>query len=247
MPTASERSFDEARRWRDLAGRWALEQTAHIWDDRPPTEKAVIRFFDPAEDLREKTQRSGYQLEDAALTSLAGFAAELAESEGRHWADGDADLATRAYEARRFLFADRIIHWAVPWLDAVGRCYAAFREPAHADRDFLLVVSDEMRVAPMIPGREGLVIDGEDSFGRVEPIGGISRWLSSLWSGHLLLEATWASLRSDGSEPSREDLAILYEAASSRWRGFGRRHPGSAQIWTDLASRADRTSRMLIE
>lgn len=245
MPTASERSFAEARHWSGLAKRWAQEEAHAMWEDRPPTEKAVIRYFDPVEDLAEKARRSGYQLEDETLSSLAGFAAELAESEGRHWENGDADLATRAFEGRRFLVGDRIIHWAVPWLDAVGRCYPGFREPAHADRDFLLEVADEMRVDPMIPGREGLVIEGEDAFGRIELVDEMNRWLSSLWSGHLILGATWASLRSEGSEPSLEELALLYEAAASRWLGVADRHPGSAQIWVDLAARASRTSELL--
>lgn len=245
MPTASERSFVEARRWRDLAKNWTHEEASVVWADRPPTEKDVIRYFDPVEDLSERARRSGYQLDDASLPALAHFAAELAESEGHHWANGDADLATRAYETRRFLVGDRITHWAVPWLDAVGRCYAGFREDAHGDRDFLLEVADEMRVEPVIPGQEGLVLEGEDAFGRIELVDDIARWLSSLWSGHLMLEATWESLRSEGGEPRPDDLALLYEAAASRWSGAADRHPGSAQIWSDLSARASRTSELL--
>ncbi|REK15591.1 MAG: hypothetical protein DWQ40_10175 [Actinobacteria bacterium] len=216
-----------------------------VWEDRPPTEKAVIRYFDPVHDLATKAERSGYQLDDASLPSLARFAADLAESEGRHWASGDADLATRAYEARRFLVGDRVIHWAVPWLDAVGRCYPGFREDAHADRDALLEIADEMRVEPVIPGQEGLVLEGEDAFGRIEPVDDLRRWLTSLWSGHLILKATWTSLRSEGDEPTLDDLALLYEAAAPRWRGVAQRHPGSAQIWIDLATRAERTEKLL--
>jgi len=245
MPTASERSFTEARRWSGLAKRWARDETPTFWDDRPPTEKAVIRYFDPVEDLATKAERSGHELEDSSLPSLARFAADLAESEGHHWANGDADLATRAYEARRFLVGDRIIHWAVPWLDAVGRCYPDLREDAHADRDLLLEIADEMRVAPVIPGQEGLVLDGEDAFGRIELVDDLRRWLSSLWSGHLTLQATWESLRSEGGEPALDDLALLYEAATSRWRGVAGKHPGSAQIWLDLSARARRTSNLL--
>jgi hypothetical protein len=245
MPTASERSFAEARRWHELAKKWTQEEASLIWDDRAPIEKAVIRYFDPVEDLVEKARRWEYQLGDVSLPSLARFAAELAESEGNHWANGDADLATRAYEARRFLVGDRIIHWAVPWLDAVGRCYPDFREDAHADRDSLLEIADEMRIEPVVPGTEGLVLEGEDAFGRTELVDEMERWLSSLWSGHLMLDATWASLRSEGGEPSFEELSLLYEAAASRWRGVAARHPGSAQIWTDLSARAGRTSNLL--
>ena len=245
MPTASERSLAEARRWAGLAKRWSREEADVLWDDRPPTERDVIRYFDPIEDLAEKARRSGYQLEDPSLPSLAGFAGDLADSEGRHWRDGDADLATRAYEARRFLVGDRIIHWAVPWLDAVGRCYPGFREDAHGDRDFLLEVADEMRVEPLLPGREGLVVEGEDTFGRIQLVDGLSQWLRSLWSGHLMLEATRASLRSEGTDPSLQTLALLYEVSASRWLGVAERHSGSAQIWTDLAARAQGTAQLL--
>lgn len=245
MPTATERSHAEARYWSGIAKRWARQEAPAIWEDRPPTEKAVIRYFDPVEDLAGKARRSGYRLEDATLPSLALFAAELAESEGHHWANGDADLATRSYEARRFLVGDRIIHWAVPWLDAVGRCYHDFREDAHADRDVVLEIADEMRVEPVVPGQEGLVLEGEDVFGRTEPMDQTEGWLASLWSGHLMLDATWASLRSEGHEPASEALSLLYEAAASRWRGVAGRHAGSAQIWLDLSTRASRTADLL--
>lgn len=244
MPTASEASFEEARRWNDLAERWVRNRVGVLWDDRPPTEKAVVVYFDPIEDLRNKALRSGHDLEDTSLPALARFAAELAGDEGRHWAAGEPDLATRAYELRRFLIGDRIVHWAVPWLDTVGRCYPGTREEAHADRDFLLAVADEMRIEPAVSGRVGLVIEGEDSYGRIEMVDAIDRWLSSLWSGHLMLEATWASLRSEGGDPSPDELALVYEIAEHRWLGLAERHPGSAQIWLDLATRARRTAQM---
>ena len=36
------------------------------------------------------------------------------------------------------LTSDRLIHWAVPWLDAAGRCYPSHRHRAHQARDVLL-------------------------------------------------------------------------------------------------------------
>ena len=246
MRTASETSFEEARRWSQLADRWGRDRSADIWDDRPPTEKAVVVYFDPAADLTKKAGRSGHDLQDASLPSLARFAAELAGDEGRHWAAGAADLATRAYEQRRFLVGDRVVHWAVPWLDAVGRCYPVTREEAHADRDFILAVADEMRVEPATQSRVGLVIDGEDAFGRLEVTDNLENWLRSLWSGHLILDATWASLSHQRGSPLSDELALLYEVAEQRWRGVAGRHPGSAQIWLDLATRACRTNSMLI-
>ncbi len=246
MPTASEASFEEALRWAETADQWAEARSSTLWDDRPPTEKAVVVYFDPIEDLKNKARRAGHDLEGDTLPELAHFAAALAESEGRHWAADEPDLATRAYELRRFLVGDRLIHWAVPWLDSVGRCYPDVREHAHGDRDFLLAVADEMRIEPVLPGRVGLVIEGEDSFGRIEMVDELDRWLTSLWSGHLMLGATWASLRSAGRDPSREELALVYEVAEHRWRGVAHRHPGSAQIWLDLAARAQRTTQLLV-
>lgn len=245
MPTASEASFEEARRWSDLADRWVRDRRADVWDDRPPTEKAVVVFFDPIEDLTSKARRSGHDLEDDSLPALARFAAQLADGEGRHWSAGEADLATRAYELRRFLIGDRLAHWAVPWLDAVGRCYPATREEAHADRDFILAVADEMRIEPAISGRVGLVVEGEDSFGPLETPHELDTWLNSLWSGHLILRATWTSLTADRFAPPLDELALLYEVAGHRWRGMAEQHPGSAQIWLDLSARAGRTVEML--
>ena len=245
MPTASEASSEEARRWSGLAERWGRDRWPEVWDDRPPTEKAVIVYFDPIEDLTSKARRSGHDLADASLPALARFAADLAGDEGLHWSAGEADLATRAYEQRRFLIGDRVAHWAVPWLDAVGRCYPATREKAHADRDFILAVADEMRIEPAVSGRIGLVIEGEDSYGPLEMSDDLDRWFSSLWSGHLILRATWASLRGELPYPSYDELALLYEVAGQRWRGVAGRHPGSAQIWLDLSARADRTVELL--
>lgn len=245
MPTASETSLDESRRWTRLAERWLQGRNPTIWADRPPTEKSVVVFFDPVEDLELKARRGGFHLRDNSLPELAGFAADLAATEARHWESGSADLATEAYERRRFLVGDRVIHWAVPWLDAVGRCYPSTRGDAHSDRDFLLGLGDTMRLQPLLAGREGLVIEGEDSYGTVEMIGEVERWLDSLWSGHLILDATWASLRSEGAEPTGTELALLYEVAASRWMGVSARHPGTAQLWADLAARASRTSEAL--
>lgn len=257
MPTASERSAAEADRWSRLAGRWGEESAKGLWDDRPPTERAVIVFYDPVRDLAKRAAGWGYELAGPDLGSLALFAAALARAEAEGWQSGIGDVATRAYEARRFLLADRILHWAVPWLDATGRWYPQFSDSTRDDRDFLLDLADDMRVAPTAPGSEGLVVEGEDSYGRIGRIGDVDRWISSLWSGHLMLSAEWDGISDAGrGGPSSEaplgaitggDLAPLYQAASNRWAEVAERHPGSAQIWTDLAERARATDRYLRE
>lgn len=234
MPTASEASFEEARRWIEVADRWG---PTVLWEDRPPTEKAVVVFFDPSEDLAKRAEKWSHELTDSALRSLARFAAALADAEGRHWESGDADLATRVYEARRFLVGDRIIHWAVPWLDAVVRCYPEFSDAAGADRDFLLDVGDEMRVEPLIPDREGMVVKGEDSLGRVAMVGGMERWVSSVWSGRVSMGVE--------VQLAPDEMAGLYMQSARHWTDLAATNPGSAQIWTDLAERASRTGEML--
>lgn len=232
MPTASERALTEAAGWQRLAGHWGSQETPEVWADRPPREKDVVVFYDPREDLDKRVGDWGHRLPDHDLASLAQFAAALAGTEAEGWDSGAGDIATRAYEARRFLLGDRVLHWAVPWLDAVEQSSAKHRGHAQADRDFLLNLADEMRVAPAIPGREGLVAEGEDSFGPLDTNANQDAWVSSLWSGHLILGPT-------------EDLATDYRAAATRWRAVAVRHPGSAQIWADLADRATTTAANL--
>ena len=246
MPTASERARDEKDLWAQFAVRWDRTSVPDLWVDRPPAEKSVVLFHDPEADLDKRAKRWGYRLPDHDLSSLATYAAGLAEAEESGWASAQPDVATRAYEDRRFLLSDRIIHWAVPWLDTVGRCYPGHRAEAHADRDMLLALGDEARVAPALPGTEGIHAVGEDSFGPLE-VPDSPEPIRSLWSGALILDATVRSLASATGyvEPSDEDLAFLFEASSARWKGLGTRHPGSAQLWFDLSARAARTAQRL--
>lgn len=253
MPTASEASTAEAARWSELASHWSEESAEDVYGDRPPTERAVVVFYDPVEDLNRRAGQWGHRFDDHTLPSLAVFAAGLARTEAEGWESGAGDLATRAYEARRFLLGDRVLHWAVPWLDTVGRCYPGYRSHAHGDRDFLLSVGDEMRVSPVMPGNEGLVLEGEDSYGPRADQAGHPLWLKSLWSGHLLLDITLrrvSGVGPDGPVPDPGsldggDLSLLYETAEQRWRGVAARHPGSAQIWLDLSGRAATTRAAL--
>jgi hypothetical protein len=160
-------------------------------------------IYNPGSDIDRRAREWGHQLVGHDLGSLALFAAALASTEAGAWDDGTLDVATRAYEARRFLLSDRIIHWAVPWLLSSG---------AVDDADFLLDLGDEMRVAPALAGREGLVVEGEDAFGPLDQSDGI-------WSG-------WV-----GSSTQPDDIHGF-------WTKLAEQHPGSAQLWLDLAARA---------
>ena len=114
----------EAEQWIELARRWRRE----TWDDVVPSEHAVVGFFDPGSDLDRRARQWSHQFTGYELADLAAFSAGLAAAEADGWETGDHPLATRAYTARRMLLSDRLLHWAVPWLDAMGRCYPPQRE-----------------------------------------------------------------------------------------------------------------------
>ncbi len=200
----------------------------------------MIRFYDPGPDIERRADLWGLHLNRHDLSSLAGFAAGLAEEESRAWKSGAPDLAMRAYEARRFLLADRIMHWAVPWLDAVSRACPAYAAGATSDRDGLLALGDEMRAAPLISGREGLRPEGEDAYG---PTGTVEEpgWFESLWSGVVLLGFD----RAPADRAARPELAAVYQAAAARWMTMAANHAGSAELWSDLADRAAASARWL--
>lgn len=234
MPTASERARVEAAGWAQLAEHWSQEAAPDLWQDRPPTENHVVVFHDPKDDLHHRGHRWGHHFEETDLESLALFAAGLAQAEADAWDSNQPDVATKAYEDRRFLLGDRVIHWAVPWLETVRLHHPPYETLAQSDRDFLLRLADEMRVAPILPGTEGLVVDGDDSFGPTSKWQGHHKWLTSLWSGALVFKIH------EGA-----DLALYYADSALRWEAMAIAHDGSAQLWMDLAIRAANTARLL--
>lgn len=231
----------EARWWRRMADRWSAAARPEMWADRPAKEAAVVVFHDPAADLERRAAGWGHSLPGHGLDALSEFAAGLASAEGEAWRSGHSDVAVRAFEDRRFLLADRILHWAVPWLETVGRCYPEQRREAHADREGLLDLAETMRAAPMLAGPEGVYPPGEDAFGPTEIDVPLSRWLESLWSGSLVLEATRRSM----GDADVETLVTLYEVDAARWRRLAVRYPGSAALWHDLGQRAEATATRL--
>jgi hypothetical protein len=214
MPTASDKAAAERDGWARLSTRWG--------DTAEATELATVVYFDPTDDLASRAARWGYDLPNVSLSDLASFAAGLAEAESAAWFEGTPDIATRAYEERRFLVSDRIIHWAVPWL--VGN-------DGSKDAEFLLVLGDEMRVAPQLADNEGMKPAGEDSYGPMSPDND-DRWRTSLWSGALI--------------PTTEENPVdAYLTAAERWSRLAQAHPGSAALWLDLARRATTTANQL--
>ncbi|MGB7860805.1 MAG: hypothetical protein WBM90_09935 [Acidimicrobiia bacterium] len=224
MHTASERARQERDSWATLADHWSSDRVPDLWDVRVPSERAVIVFHDPSDDLNRRAREWSHQLPSHQLGALALFAASLAETEAHAWDQSALDVATRAFESRRFLFADRIVHWAVPWLVFAKSLQPDVTTAAQGDIGFLLALGDEMRVAPVLTGREGLVIEGEDSYGPLEEVS-----TESLWAGMVVIDA---------ANPPPPDR---FGEAARIWSEFANLHPGSAQLWLDLAHRARAT------
>ncbi len=100
-------------------------------------------------------------------------------------------------------------------------------------RQTLLELGDRLRSAPALGGTEGTVPPGHDSFGPLE----LAEELGTVRTGLILL------LPSRKCPP--EVLPQLHEEAASRWRGLAWQNEGTAQLWTDLAARADATAERL--
>lgn len=234
----------------------ALPAVLAAGPDPGPVEFQVTGF-DPAPDLDRRTGRWGHTLPSPDLGQLARFAAGLAVAEAEAWERDDSSVATRAFEDRRFLAGDRILHWAVPWLDAAGRCHGDVREPAHHLRDLLLDLGDRLRPVPDLTGGEGTTLPGHDSVGPVDPDRPLEVWIGSLLSGVVVMRATLSALRGEEvesrsiepawlSEPGfTAYLAEVYRVAAGRWQGLAGTHQGTARLWVDLAARATRTATLL--
>ncbi len=206
-PGAAEAARAEAATWSRLAGLGLP----------PATEAEVVRFYDPGPDLDRRAGAWGHRLPGHHFAELARFAAALATAEAEAWQRDEPHVATRAYEDRRFLVGDRIVHWVMPWLDAEG---------AIAARDLLLELGDLHRPAPA--GGEGAAPPGEDAFGPLAVEAPLADRVRSLWSGIVL--------------GARLATPELYEQASARWRSLAAAHPGTAGLWRDLAARAAGTA-----
>lgn len=220
----------------------------------PPALEQRVTGFDPTSDLTRRASAWSYRLERGDLADLARFAGGLAEAEAGGWAGDDPVMATRAYADRRFLVSDRIVPWAIPWSDLVGRCHPELRQAGHRVRDLLLAVSDNLRVAPWLSGDEGLAPPGEDSYGPRPPR--LPEDLAVLGCGTVIFAATLTSMGASGEVISGErmldqvapsDLIALFEITAGRWAALAEAHHGSARLWRDLAWRAEYTRKWLVD
>jgi hypothetical protein len=261
MPISSESAAAsvarrEAESWAGLADLWDRGAVTSGVADRPLTEAAIVPEFDPAEDLSRRASRWGHRLPDAGFVAIARFAAGLAAAEADGWDRTDHVVATRALEDRRFLLADRIMPWAVPWFDAASRCFPELREPSVHTRTVLLELGEHHRPAPVLAAREGLTIPGHDGFGPLDAPAEPAARLRSLWGGAIVFTRTLRSLLGAADldwdaavmralDTKRADLVTMYGVAVARWRRMAAEYPGTAAYWLDLAQRAAHTGRLL--
>ena len=258
MPTtpAADSATAESDSWAHIAARWSGELHSDVWRDLPPIEARVIPEVKPEEDLQRRARRWGYRLADADLSDLATFAAALAVAEAEAWVSGDGVLATQAYEERRFLAADRVVPWAVPWLMAVGRCFPETRVDATEASTGLLRIGEQHRLGPALTGHEGLRPPGNDGYGPTDEPLELADRLGSLWGGRVVFKRSVSSMTGacgGGRRPGprwladgefRRDVATWYEVAAMRWQRMATEYPGTAGYWTDLARRARFTAQI---
>jgi len=248
----------EAVLWADLTQEWAPARHPVLWDDLPPTEAAVVRYYQPEDDLERRARYWGYEFGERDLADLCRLGAALAKAEAEAWGRDEPHIATRAYADRRFLLGDRLLHWGVPWLEAAGRCHPPERPAAEPARLTLLELGDRLRPAPVLTeGTEGLFAPGEDSYGPKEPPAPLPDFMLSVWSGRVVMKATLDSL--GGAQVAERAVPVewmsdpemltmlrfMYEVAAPRWRRIAEEHPGSARLWLDLAARAGHTAELL--
>jgi len=255
---AAAAARSEATRWVGLSTEWTPGRHPGLWEDLPPTEASVVRYYQPDQDLERRARHWGYQFAARDISDLCRLGAALALAEADAWDRDEPHIATRAYQDRRFLLGDRLLHWAVPWLDAAARCHPAERPVAEPARLALLGLGDRLRPAPALTtGTEGLFAPGEDSFGPVQEPAELLDFILSVWSGRVVLKATLDSLGGADNghravprlwltDPEKRTLLhYMFQVAAPRWDRVASEHPGSARLWHDLAGRARRTAGVL--
>lgn len=217
--SAADAARDEAQQWAFVA---SLADLLTQGGAIVPTE-LTITGFDPSADLRRRSQGWSHTLADHSLASLARFGAGLAEAEAGAWERSDPSVATRALSDRRFLLGDRIVHWSVPWLVSFGVAEPASGPEAVAVVERLLALGDRHRPAPALTGPEGMFPPGCDSIGDLPD--GLD--LTTFANGWVF------------ADPPAEFGPEPFRAAAALWTDLADAHPGTAQLWYDMARRAD--------
>ena len=254
---AATKAAEEAQLWATIAADWMGSEHFHIWGDVPGNERSVVHLYDPANELQRRAKYWQYDCAGHDLADVALFSAGLAQAEADAWLDDRAHVATKAYEDRRFLLGDRIMHWAVPWLEMIRIWHPDRSERAAATQKALLGIGEVHRPAPALTGTEGLVVPGFDGYGPLESDESLPDAMLSVLSGMVisvrqLSDLRYADLSVRRIEESwmsdagfRKALRSQFLTAGARWDQLAAEFPGSAQLWMDLAHRASRTAGMI--
>jgi hypothetical protein len=126
----------------------------------PDAREQDVTGYDPLDDLDRRGRWWNHRFVSARLVEVLAFGVALAEAEAAAWASDDGVVATRAFEDRRFLYSDRLVHWVVP---------LSFSAPEAAEfRNLMLELGDRLRPAPIMTGDEGIHPPGEDAFGPID-------------------------------------------------------------------------------
>lgn len=173
---------------RDLE-EWS-ELLAHAGHVLSGAREVSVTGYDPIEDLNRRGRWWGHRFSTDLLSDVVAFGLALAQVEVAAWEADDPVVATRAFEDRRFLFSDRLVHWVVPLTFGI--------EAAEPVRSLMLAMGDRLRPAPLLTGDEGLHPPGEDSYGSHDlhlaiDLGSGERW-TALAEAHPGTARLWRDL-----------------------------------------------------
>lgn len=217
-----------------------------------PYELGIVGGFDPTRALVSVMEQWDYRPRTLLLPELVRFGGYLAAISADAAENSDVATARRARTARRRLLADRIVHWAVPWLDAIVRSEPEVAMAAREARDILLGLAETHRAAPVPEGSEGLLVPGFDGYGPIHT--DLADTLSTLRCGDVLGEPVLESIGlglSGYTLPLTTNQALAlgrhFLTVQQRWDYLAGRAPGSSQYWRDLAGRARLTTQRVLK
>ena len=225
---------EELRSWSDLADQ--ADRLLVGWDDLRPVEVAVVEVYNPAFDLQRRADKWSHKFKAGELPELLRFLAGLALIEAESWESDNPEIATQAIAERRFFFGDRVVHWAIPWLESVRIWDRSRSELANDVQHRLLELGELHRPNPELVDTEGMTAPGEDLFGPLK-----TPPPTSLLAGVVVLDkalSAWGSSRSSIHGDVPEGYHSWRETCAERWETLRASHEGTGALWRDLSARA---------
>ncbi len=250
MDAVATSPVGEATRWMRVARASAALAARGSMPD--PHELGIVGGFDPTRVLVSSMEQWDYRPRSLTLPELARFGGYLAAISADATTRGDDAGARRADIVRRRLLADRVVHWAVPWLDAIVRSEPAVAAAAQEARNLLLGLAETHQAAPVPKGSEGLLVPGFDSYGPINT--DLSDSLATLRCGDVLgrpvLESIGLGINGYAVPLTAHQALALgrhFMTVQRRWDYLAGRAPGSSQYWRDLAGRARLTTQRVLK